>query len=570
MDDWYDFVFNETGQDITGGGTVAAPFPPNEGAPDYSSINNTFLNTDLSGTGGVDYNDPNYLNSIGLGSPATGYYPDVAPLSNQITDADGTVWQYDSTSGQWIDPVSQATLNEGGGLGTGPSSYRTADGTTWTRQSDGTYTTGSGSTSRNSTLGNILNGAASGIGAALGSHAATSAANTQSTAALQAAQLQYQASQAALAETARQFNIGQQNQAPWLQAGQGALASMSSLLGINPANYPAAGGSTVGATNTGAAATPATTYQPGQFYSSSGQQVALPNLQNFLSSANLDPSVLSDPGTLAQLQQYIGTQTPSGVIYSVDANGQWTSLNAQTGVQTQVAAPSFTTATPAATGATATPAAGTGANGTTFGSFTQDIPLNLPAALNLQAFNPTQEDIQIDPGYAWRLQQGQQAIERSAAARGNYLSGGTARALEDYAQGQASQEYQNAYTRAQGQYTTGINAQTQNYAAGVDTALQNFNATRVNRGDLWSRLSGLSGTGQNSATTLGNLGSSYAANVANNLTNTATNVGNLTTSAAASQAAGQVASTNAWTNALSQLVNQLNSQQTLSALLNQG
>ena len=36
---------------------------------------------------------------------------------------------------------------------------------------------------------------------------------------------------------------------------------------------------------------------------------------------------------------------------------------------------------------------------------------------------PTLEDLQIDPGYAFRLTQGQKALEQSAAAKGGALSG---------------------------------------------------------------------------------------------------------------------------------------------------
>lgn len=53
----------------------------------------------------------------------------------------------------------------------------------------------------------------------------------------------------------------------------------------------------------------------------------------------------------------------------------------------------------------------------------------------------------IDPGYQWRQDQAQQAIERSAAARGNVLGGGTLRDLQDRSQGLASQEYQAAWDR---------------------------------------------------------------------------------------------------------------------------
>jgi hypothetical protein len=52
-----------------------------------------------------------------------------------------------------------------------------------------------------------------------------------------------------------------------------------------------------------------------------------------------------------------------------------------------------------------------------------------------------------DPGYQFRLQQGQQALERQAAARGGVQGGGLLKDLTEYAQGTASSEYQNAFNR---------------------------------------------------------------------------------------------------------------------------
>ncbi len=49
--------------------------------------------------------------------------------------------------------------------------------------------------------------------------------------------------------------------------------------------------------------------------------------------------------------------------------------------------------------------------------------------------------------YKFRFNQGQQALERSAAARGMLNSGNTLAALADYGQGQGSQEYGNEFNR---------------------------------------------------------------------------------------------------------------------------
>lgn len=54
-----------------------------------------------------------------------------------------------------------------------------------------------------------------------------------------------------------------------------------------------------------------------------------------------------------------------------------------------------------------------------------------------------------DPGYQFRLQEGQKALERSAAARGGLFSGRAAKDLTNYGQGAASQEYGNAFNRFQ-------------------------------------------------------------------------------------------------------------------------
>ena len=72
-------------------------------------------------------------------------------------------------------------------------------------------------------------------------------------------------------------------------------------------------------------------------------------------------------------------------------------------------------------------------------------------------------DWKTDPGYAFRMQQGQQETERNAASRGYNQSGNIMAALQDRAQGTASQEYQNITSRLQGlqdQYANqDINAQ---------------------------------------------------------------------------------------------------------------
>jgi hypothetical protein len=59
----------------------------------------------------------------------------------------------------------------------------------------------------------------------------------------------------------------------------------------------------------------------------------------------------------------------------------------------------------------------------------------------------TMGDYQTDPGYAFRLAEGQKALDRSASMRGGLISGGALKAAQRYGQDMASQEYSNAYNR---------------------------------------------------------------------------------------------------------------------------
>jgi len=58
-------------------------------------------------------------------------------------------------------------------------------------------------------------------------------------------------------------------------------------------------------------------------------------------------------------------------------------------------------------------------------------------------------DYQADPGYAFRLSEGQKALDRQAAARGGLISGGALKAATRYGGEMGSQEYENAYRRYQ-------------------------------------------------------------------------------------------------------------------------
>ena len=63
----------------------------------------------------------------------------------------------------------------------------------------------------------------------------------------------------------------------------------------------------------------------------------------------------------------------------------------------------------------------------------------------VRGFTPA--DFTTDPGYAFRLSEGQKGLDRQAAARGGLISGGALKAAQRYGQEMGSQEYSNAYNR---------------------------------------------------------------------------------------------------------------------------
>jgi hypothetical protein len=151
-----------------------------------------------------------------------------------------------------------------------------------------------------------------------------------------------------------------------------------------------------------------------------------------------------------------------------------------------------------------------------------------PLATNYQKFGMDQ--FTQDPGYAFRLSEGQKALDRSAAARGGLISGSALKAAQRYGQDMGSQEYMNAFNR----YQTERNAQL-------------------------NPLQSLAGVGQTTATQLGQFGATNAANV-----------GNLMTGGAAAQAAGQVGMANAVTGGLGTYLNYTQGNALLNALKNRG
>ena len=125
------------------------------------------------------------------------------------------------------------------------------------------------------------------------------------------------------------------------------------------------------------------------------------------------------------------------------------------------------------------------------------------------------DQFQADPGYAFRLSEGQKALDRQAAARGGLISGSALKAASRYGQEMGSQEYQNAFNRYQ-----------------------------TERASQLAPLQSLAGLGQTTASNLGALGA-----------NNAQAVGGYLTGAANAQAAGTVGMANAFGSGLGTYIN---------------
>lgn len=102
-----------------------------------------------------------------------------------------------------------------------------------------------------------------------------------------------------------------------------------------------------------------------------------------------------------------------------------------------------------------------GAPAGTFGSLLEPYPGQAPDYTNYPAFQmPTGEDaLKQDPGYHFRVSQGEQALQQSAAARGTLNTGGSLKSVLDYGQNAASQEYGNVFDRALKTYTANYGTQ---------------------------------------------------------------------------------------------------------------
>jgi len=140
------------------------------------------------------------------------------------------------------------------------------------------------------------------------------------------------------------------------------------------------------------------------------------------------------------------------------------------------------------------------------------------------------EQFQADPGYAFRMNEGIKALERSRAAQvggtPGLLSGATGKALVRYGQDLGSQEYGNAFSRYQ-----------------------------TERANQLNPLAALTAAGQGSANVLSNAAGTYGQQAGAGITDVAR-----------AQAAGQVGTANALAGGVSQYLGYMNNQNLAEAI----
>lgn len=89
----------------------------------------------------------------------------------------------------------------------------------------------------------------------------------------------------------------------------------------------------------------------------------------------------------------------------------------------------------------------------------------------------TEQDFQADPGYQFRLQEGQRALERSQAARGGLFSGQALRESQELGQGLAGQTFQDSFNRNLALQQQGVNVADRQ--AGIATNVGNIRAANT-------------------------------------------------------------------------------------------
>jgi hypothetical protein len=112
---------------------------------------------------------------------------------------------------------------------------------------------------------------------------------------------------------------------------------------------------------------------------------------------------------------------------------------------------------------------------------------------------PDPNTITNDKALQWQMGRGMEAIQRSAAAKGTLLTGGTLKSLDAFGQGLGSTYYNDVYNRKLGEYKMA------------------HDIFEGNQQNLYSRLFGVAGLGQNAAAQVGNAAGQFGQDASNTM-----------------------------------------------------
>jgi len=357
------------------------------------------------------------------------------------------------------------------------------------------------------------------IGGVLAGNAAGHAADTQASAANNAAALQANSAKQALDFQKQTYATSQQELNPYLQAGYGGLANLESLLGITPQGNAVQAGA--GATVPGGSPTNAPRYTMGSTHKGSLGGSWGGSEWKYAGQKGDQDIYTRDNGSPAW-----NAYGPAG--WGAGSGGAY-SGGFDTG--TAPGAPRSNLLRAPGTVSAGGPAAAPGTTSLSslvnpelggFGSLMQPYSEKFTA--------PTDVTEQNDPGYKFRLSEGMKALQNSAAAKGTLLNGATAAGINAYGQDYASNEYGNVYGRALGEYQNRYNI---------------FQNDQTNK---YNRLASLAGIGQTTASQLNAAGANFANSGSSILLNNAYGQGQQINNAAAARASGY--GKNGWTGAL--------------------
>lgn len=187
-------------------------------------------------------------------------------------------------------------------------------------------------------------------------------------------------------------------------------------------------------------------------YDQTGQQYGAPDTSNVMANAGA-PGYHWDP-----------TQN----MWVPDRTGPATAVNNPAVVQPNGLDPNRPgdTATPVGPGTAPTGGISSGGLLAPYSVAPPTIP-NAPAFQLSQFAAPSASEAMNDPGYAFSVQQGQNALQNWAAAKGTLNDSGTANALTQFGQQAAGAQYQNVWNRD-------FNAWSANNAASLSAYNQNY------------------------------------------------------------------------------------------------